>query len=915
MAPNPDNSTMHSGSAEAKDSKANDNKHLWAIRSTLMRIKRPDKVGYDVYDSASRDNLKRVQLDPKNPPSSPFSCSYSGPAYNENDECSVCFPQFFPASHSISDANARDLLSAIVNSIKTDLAFLRTALDKHADFLVSRWKKKSREKRLNFLMEKTSLFDKKWAAVHLLDRVGVLDREYPGERVIPKVRTVRTAKGGYTIAMELHTPQSLADENLREETVASYQDSWFLPYLDAQTLSEDPTLFLSLLHHRTANEPEQWLMFDNANIVLAEHFAIVPNTFNPNCVVAQGPEYGKLVKWNADQAHRWEIIGFTKAHHLLTAQKSMMTLLSNCVKGLLAEADVPPTLEIHPKWEGLIDSDFSRFKTSFSWSTDFVKPFSQPPKFNAREVAELIASRHRVVLDELELLQTDPQYVQSLSKDICACLFFESWKLGDVMPWIVDYLFFETMHRESYWRQLAAESEQMMRYLNVLEEAPSKQAKQDFDRAVFIVQDLCIETFAVFQGQVFAGTLVQKGFERNFEFTGSAKVKSTNRTFSQKDWFPDDLLYWSVSTLGYDENRPFTMDPTFNFAIIDHLCRTDSKEANRIDQTMLDRLSDMSILSDAIASIRSDTTRNRSVDEQVAKIFASKSHTTSPAEWIKKINAGHCPMLGDTLGPDLLRLYQEFPWPRGKKDLRWLDQAIASRACLTKVWERFKKLWVDKLVEAKVSKKLIDEDIKVLSAATSPRYQEEVEQEKQDILELVAQSAEAEAAKSNTQVEMQTFWGKENESLASLPTRFKSMTPLSPDTETVTDSLKNQIVIYVPPTRAAALPSIQRVKSDNIAVFHHMFPLRGAESQRSFSWQHFLGAMVDAGFSIFQSQGSAITLKLDDYSGVGVKTIVLHRPHPSPTVNPVMLRRIAKRMEKWFGWHREMFVEKSKSEE
>ncbi|THW26602.1 hypothetical protein D6D25_06539, partial [Aureobasidium pullulans] len=408
MAPNPDNSTMHSGSAEAKDSRANDNKHLWAIRSTLMRIKRPDKVGYDVYDSASRDNLKRVQLDPKNPPSSPFRCSYSGPAYNENNECSVCFPQFFPASHSISDANARDLLSAIVNSIKTDLAFLRTALDKHADFLVSRWKKKSREKRLNFLMEKTSLFDKKWAAVHLLDRVGVLDREYPGERVIPKVRTVRTAKGGYTIAMELHTPQSLADENLREETVASYQDSWFLPYLDAQTLSEDPTLFLSLLHHRTANEPEQWLMFDDANIVLAEHFAIVPNTFNPNCVVAQGPEYGKLVKWNADQAHRWEIIGFTKAHHLLTAQKSMMTLLSNCVKGLLAEADVPPTLEIHPKWEGLIDSDFSRFKTSFSWSTDFVKPFSQPPKFNAREVAELIASRHRVVLDELELLQTDP---------------------------------------------------------------------------------------------------------------------------------------------------------------------------------------------------------------------------------------------------------------------------------------------------------------------------------------------------------------------------------------------------------------------------------------------------------------------------------------------------------------------------
>ncbi|KAI4767191.1 hypothetical protein E4T52_17526 [Aureobasidium sp. EXF-3400] len=75
----------------------------------------------------------------------------------------------------------------------------------------------------------------------------------------------------------------------------------------------------------------------------------------------------------------------------------------------------------------MIRADFPRFKTDFPWSTDFVKPFSEPPRFDAREVAELIVSRHRVILDELELLQTDPQYVQMLSKEIyVACAGYDA---------------------------------------------------------------------------------------------------------------------------------------------------------------------------------------------------------------------------------------------------------------------------------------------------------------------------------------------------------------------------------------------------------------------------------------------------------------------------------------------------------
>ena len=159
---------------------------------------------------------------------------------------------------------------------------------------------------------------------------------------------------------------------------------------------------------------------------------------------------------------------------------------------------------------------------------------------------------------------------------------------------------------------------------------------------------------------------------------------------------------------------------------------------------------------------------------------------------------------------------------------------------------------------------------------------------------------------------MQTVWGKENHRPAALPTRSKHRITFSSDTTFPTNASRHHIVLQSSPAKTAVLLSFQHVKSESLVLFHHMFPIRGAESQRSFSWQDFLGAMVDAGFSILQSQGSAITLKLDRYTGSGVETIVLHRPHPSSTVKSIMLRRIAKRMEKWFGWHREMFVERPK---
>ena len=107
-------------------------------------------------------------------------------------------------------------------------------------------------------------------------------------------------------------------------------------------------------------------------------------------------------------------------------------------------------------------------------------------------------------------------------------------------------------------------------------------------------------------------------------------------------------------------------------------------------------------------------------------------------------------------------------------------------------------------------------------------------------------------------------------------------------------------------TEAASSQSSPRssisVKPENLTLFDAMFPLstQSKEQTRSFSWKHFLQAMTDAGCSITHRNGSAVSFKNDQ----GV--ILFHQP----TIDPIVLTSMGKRLRKWFGWSRDVFAPK-----
>lgn len=88
-----------------------------------------------------------------------------------------------------------------------------------------------------------------------------------------------------------------------------------------------------------------------------------------------------------------------------------------------------------------------------------------------------------------------------------------------------------------------------------------------------------------------------------------------------------------------------------------------------------------------------------------------------------------------------------------------------------------------------------------------------------------------------------------------------------------------------------------------MSVFTRMF--KPAPEQVETRWTEFSSAMTDAGFSIAPGGGSAVSFR----KATTQETIVFHRPHPSPNIAPIVLRKMGKRLTKWFQYGPETFVE------
>ena len=151
-----------------------------------------------------------------------------------------------------------------------------------------------------------------------------------------------------------------------------------------------------------------------------------------------------------------------------------------------------------PKWDQLVQNKFFSFGSSSAQSVraSANQPFSAPPEFDPVKTLELVESLYHASVDELDLAQTDPAYLQYLVRELGATAYFERLDSESRWDWYMDEIVCNFYRRFIWWRQMLKECRRMLELYETDLETPSVKNRTEYEHAVFSIHDASIEHMA-----------------------------------------------------------------------------------------------------------------------------------------------------------------------------------------------------------------------------------------------------------------------------------------------------------------------------------------------------------------------------------------------------------------------------------
>jgi hypothetical protein len=365
---------------------------------------------------------------------------------------------------------------------------------------------------------------------------------------------------------------------------------------------------------------------------------------------------------------------------------------------------------------------------------------------------------------------------------------------------------------------------------------------------------------------------------------------------NQEILFEQDQLEWCLSQMQAEPDKQTNYDHALMFAFLEsHLASSNAKERSRVDEVLYQQLSDLAVCHEILVSIRLHRPQNkfRDIDEVV--------QSEDRVAWKAWRVPGYLTEEDSIkLGTLLLTDFYEAPLPTGKKNAAWLARSKDIRRALDKFWIGMRITPKVAFKQAGFYASEISASLDIISSNLTQEYMDAVEAEQQEIL------ASIENARIPKTGLIQTEWGSSGITGNAAPlSKSKDKTRPIEETKALQeiDSDTANVVIGTP----AELPTI-KVSRRAYAMLTLMFPAAGSATT-DIEWNNFVHAMNDLGFSARNGGGSAVVFENSERGErqTGGK-IIFHKPHPDPKIDPIMLKSMGKRMSKWFGWHRDLFV-------
>jgi hypothetical protein len=788
-----------------------------------------------------------------------------------------CKKDVHKSTRVFDDEQAKALLSGCLIATREALGHVKDVLLAHGDVVLSRWKLLGREERMKVLIRASpTLFQ-------------------------------------------------------QPDTTTTSSVPKLIRWLDSAAFSQDSMRLLSLLHLRSEHGPDRWAVFDTrSNSELCTQRDWPDYSYNTGAVIMHGERYGELVDFDPNSAHSWQQVGFPRALLTFQAQEALALALSAAVDILTTSAGSGG----NSQWLALVSGGLRSADEEVLWSSYYHQEFATPAKFDPEVILEKAQNQLNNAVDEMELLQTDPEQMRQHVWDTKQHTYFPPKRGKEVEEdWttVARVIVCGRTKSLTSWRRIVAESENLRATLAQFQPSttPGARLSPEADTAMRWFGWTMVNTLYSCARSVLpmlrSINMMRDLFlrcERRYGFSDSGEP-----TVSM--WTIRDCL---ILTRKPDQIMAVAMDIGFavQYDWIDGLSHLLMKLKEKLQGVEYNKsveswLSNMALLDEIHDSWR----RHQMIghhdmlgrDAIILDISARGNlpyAVASPGGQAPEVNSAiedrsaHEDKLARAFGSDdvrcgqLMRAFCALPIPRGGKKLPWLNKMAKSREGLTQVWQCVREIMagigsLDGLQPDVLSQASFDMSIEYLS---------KVEAERQQIERKYGRNKTVEDQKQIEPQFEQQSWdigaGEDSVVRRNLPKKSNALrknTSIDDRLEVHQAPLKDIDIVTTDP---APVPQIE-VNRNTLSLMAKMFPT-GIDSTSSVRCTELVQALTDAGMTAEQSGGSAVNFGTQ-HSG----SIVFHMPHPEPVVDAIRLRGFGKRLTKWFGWTNETFILRPKN--
>jgi hypothetical protein len=762
--------------------------------------------------------------------------------------------------------------------MRKDIGDLRAKLHQFGDVIVSRWSKKSIDKRGQLLCASAGFCFGEWPPILLTDE---------------------TPKNHFTTWFPKEIRQT---------------SSPYAHWIQAKDFAEDRSKLFALLHLRTEYPPQSWAMHDTiGSEQLFEQALDLP--YNPNCVRMFGEDYGKLVSHEGALVHTSAVMSFPRALATIRAQHAILRALYQVVDQILAGSS--PSGD--SKWKNIV-LNLNKKGGETRW-TSYEHPALVPPYgFDTKTLIEKARNKFNELCDDMQLMHTDPEYMLNAALT-CKASIRSKDPIPTAIKWnlvTLDLL----SNRFSKLVQWARVLEACRVVHSVFEEhresiRPGTLLPSEVGTAMRIYGTYTNEAITthchLFRDALMHMSALQDCFTV-VKADGSYKWTHLRPMDPSKE--SDCLLAAALAV----ENNLKAKDIHGARMEIQLLLKTLS--SIEYEEAIDDEISSLALLDELrLAQVWSQLGPFEMTSQEVdmfrkAQIPCESGVTVPVSLPLDEKMTSQTPRLmqhplATRLGP-LLRKFCETPWPKDHKSLTWLDKVSESRNCLANFWKAAHEEW-EAMEEAKGAlNPKMQELIESMSFDATPEYLEEVRKEREEGEAEIQRMQAAQVRKLSPFNALQTTWG--NADSSKMEKKPDQRTKIKTTGTSTTNHLdisalslgQGKVSQYSNESMTAAeIP----VRQESLALFKKMFSSSTGSTSGSVKWTHLVQALTDAGLVATQAPDSAVA-----FSNGSAGAINFHKPH-EPVVDAMILRCMGKRLKKWFGWTGNRFVLRAKEEE